>query len=29
VQGSEELVCELVRELQFSRRGLLLLETGS
>jgi hypothetical protein len=29
VQGSEELVGELVRELQFSRCELLLLEAGS
>jgi hypothetical protein len=29
VQGSEELVGELVRELQFSRCEWLLLETGS
>jgi hypothetical protein len=29
VQGSEELIGELVRDLQFSRRELLLLEACS
>jgi hypothetical protein len=29
VQGSEELFVELVRELEFSRCELLLLEAGS
>jgi hypothetical protein len=29
VQTSDEVVCELVRELRFSRRELLLLEAGS
>jgi hypothetical protein len=29
VQGSEELVSELVRELHFSLRELLLLEAGN